>query len=144
MGCKEARLSIRARRATDGVSRYTFTSDARSWGDAESATTGTNSTANNNGIMWILDQRTGIVGAKQDRIIVSQTADHFQMQVIDHRGSSHMPLAEFFARGIDLRMSAEFNATDHNLQQVELKKLNLGNTDFTRKTSSRGEKGLVM
>jgi uncharacterized protein DUF3971/AsmA-like protein len=44
-------------------------------------------------------------------------------------------------RGVDLRMSAEFNTTDHNLQQVELKKLNLGNTDFTGTVARRPEGG---
>ena len=43
-------------------------------------------------------------------------------------------------KGIDLRMSAAFNPTDHNLQQVDLKKLTLGSTDVTG-TVARGPEG---
>jgi hypothetical protein len=43
--------------------------------------------------------------------------------------------------GIDLRLSATFNATDHNLQQVELKKLTLGSTDVAGTVARRPEGG---
>jgi hypothetical protein len=43
--------------------------------------------------------------------------------------------------GIDLRMSATFGPTDHNLQQVDLKKLTLGSTDVTGTVARRPEGG---
>jgi hypothetical protein len=43
--------------------------------------------------------------------------------------------------GIDLRMSATFDPTDHNLQQVDLKKLTLGSTDVTGTVARRPEGG---
>jgi hypothetical protein len=43
--------------------------------------------------------------------------------------------------GIDLQMSAAFNATDHDLQQIELKKLSLGKTDLKGTVARRPEGG---
>jgi len=43
--------------------------------------------------------------------------------------------------GIDVQMSAAFNATDHNLQQVELRKLTLGKSDLKGTVARRPEGG---
>ncbi|HEX3501202.1 MAG TPA: DUF3971 domain-containing protein, partial [Stellaceae bacterium] len=69
--------------------------------------------------------------AATGRLALDLAADHL----------SRIRDATIQGSGIDLRLSAAFNPTDHNLQQIEVKKLSLGNTDFTGTVARRPEGG---